>query len=75
MRPLLVELNMKNNEEKLTVVQAPADVHPPELEIQNTRLAETLRKEEFRIAIEASTARILSIALTRGTFDPDPEAA
>jgi len=65
------------NEEKIDVVQAPGAGNQPELEmeIQNTRLAEALRKEEFRTAIEASTARILSIALTRGTFDPDPEAA
>ncbi|HXL14798.1 MAG TPA: hypothetical protein VN972_01840 [Methylomirabilota bacterium] len=74
MRRPLVELNMMN-EEKIDVVQAPGAGNQPELEIQNNRLAEALRKEEFRTAIEASTARILSIALTRGTFDPDPEAA
>jgi hypothetical protein len=45
-----------------------------ELEVSNTRLAEALRQEEFRIAIEASTARILSIALY-GPDDSDPEAA
>jgi len=63
------------SEEKHDIVQAPEEAAPPKLEVKNTRLAETLRKEEFRIAIEASTARILSIALTRGTLDPDPEAA
>jgi hypothetical protein len=46
-----------------------------ELEVQNTRLAEALRKAEFRIAIEASTARILGLALTRGSVDTDPEVA
>ncbi len=63
------------NEGNTDIVQAPVKGGKPELEIKNTRLAETLRGEEFRIAIEASTARILSIALTRGTLDPDPEAA
>jgi len=46
-----------------------------ELEVQNTRLAEALRKAQFRIAIEASTARILGLALTRGSVDTDPEVA
>ena len=44
-------------------------------QVQNTRLAEALRKAEFRIAIEASTARILGLALTRGPVDTDPEVA
>ena len=46
-----------------------------ELEVQNTRLAEALRKAQFRIAIEVSTARILGLALTRGSVDSDPEVA
>jgi len=46
-----------------------------ELEIQNPRLAGALRKTDLRIAIEASTARILSLAMTRGPVDSDPEAA
>ena len=46
-----------------------------ELEIPNPRLAEALRKTDLRIAIEASTARILTLAMTRGPVDPDPEAA
>jgi len=37
--------------------------------------AESKRKNEFRSAIEASTARILNIARTRGPADSDPEAA
>ena len=46
-----------------------------EREIQNPRLAEALRKTDLRIAIEASTARILTLAMTHGPVDPDPEAA
>ena len=46
-----------------------------EIEIPNPRLAEALRKTDLRIAIEASTARILTLAMTRGPVDSDPEAA
>ena len=70
MRPL-VELNMKE-EKKAEGIQSREKV---ELEAQDTRLAEALRKAEFRIAIEASTARILGLALTRGPVDTDPEVA
>lgn len=46
------------------------------LETQNALLAETLRKAEFRIAIRASTARILELASTTSSDpDSDPEAA
>ena len=55
-------------------IQTREKVHT-ELEVQNTRLAEALRKAEFRIAIEASTARILGFALTRDPVDTDPEVA
>jgi hypothetical protein len=48
--------------------------HDPGVEITSERAAESKRKAEFRSAIEASTARIMSIALTRGP-DLDPEAA
>jgi hypothetical protein len=44
-----------------------------ELEIQNVRLAEALRAAEIRLAIKVSTARILSLALTRGGAVHDPE--
>jgi hypothetical protein len=37
--------------------------------------AERERKTRLRSAIEASTARILNIARTRGPADSDPEAA
>jgi len=61
-------------DEGIEVVSTRSVAHQAELEVSNTRLAEALRKEEFRSAIEASTARILSIA----PCDPDesdPEAA
>jgi DsbC/DsbD-like thiol-disulfide interchange protein len=48
------------------------------LEIQNALNAlpaEALHKAEFRIAIRASTARILNLALTCGDLDSDPEVA
>ena len=61
-------------EEKTDGLQTREKKHA-ELEVQNTRLAEALRKAEFRIAIEASTARILGLALTRNPMDTDPEAA
>jgi hypothetical protein len=73
MRPRLVELNM-NEEEGAGGIQTREKKHS-ELEVQNMRLAEALRKAEFRIAIEASTARILGLALTRNPMDTDPEAA
>jgi hypothetical protein len=42
------------------------------LETANTRITEARRQEDFKIAIEACTARILSIAV----YGPDgPEAA
>ena len=58
----------------IQIVPTPSVAHQAELEISNTRLAEALRQSEFRIAIEASTARILSIALY-GPDESDPEAA
>ena len=45
------------------------------LETQNALPAEALRKAELRIAIRASTARILNLALTCGDVDSDPEVA
>jgi hypothetical protein len=60
--------------ETIEVVTTRSVAHQAELETSNTQLAEALRKDEFRIAIEASTARILSIALY-GPDDSDPEAA
>jgi len=62
----LVEPGMKTPEKR--------DVVPSEKETASARVADSVRKTEFRTAIEASTARIISIALTRG-IDPDPEAA
>ena len=44
-----------------------------ELEIQNVRLAEALREAELKLAIEASIARVLNLALTRGCMIHDPE--
>jgi len=61
-------------DEVIEVVSTRSVAHQAELEVSNTRLAEALRKEEFRIAIEASTARILSIA-PYGPDESDPEAA
>lgn len=60
---------------KLEAVPGQVDGGKAALEIQNARLAEALRQAELMLAIEASTARILSIALARGDTDPDPEAA
>jgi len=45
------------------------------LETQNALPAEALRKAGFRIAIRASTARILVLALMCGDLDSDPEVA
>jgi hypothetical protein len=74
MRAKPVEPDMKKDE-TLSIVPEPAGGVQMALEIQNTRLADVLRRTELRLAIEASTARILSIALTGGTRDSDPEAA
>ena len=73
MRQPLVEPSMKRPE-MIDIVPPRSVTHQAELEISNTQLAEALRKEEFRIAIEASTARILSIA-PYGPDESDPEAA
>jgi hypothetical protein len=62
-------------DEKAEVVTTRVEGASSEFDIQNTRAADSKRRAEFRSAIEASTARILSIALTRGPADPDPEAA
>jgi len=70
MRPTLVVSNMKAG--KAAEVTQAREKDRTELEVQNTHLAEALRKAEFRIAIEASTARILGLALTRGPLDEDP---
>lgn len=67
----LVEGGMDNTE----VVERPKSREEQALDIQNIRLTEALHKAELRLAIEASTARILSLALTRGPADPDPEVA
>ena len=72
MRPPLVEMNMKKDE-AVAKESAQARTKNLELQVQNKRLAEALRKAEFRIAIDASTARIL--ALARGPVDADPEIA
>lgn len=45
------------------------------VEVQNAPLVEARRKAEFKTAIQASTARILELALTCGDLDSDPEAA
>jgi len=74
MRHPLVEPDM-HRPEKVEVVQPRAEGASSEFELQNTRAAESRRRAEYRTAIEASTARILSIALTRGPVDSDPEAA
>ena len=63
MRRTLVELNMNKNE-MLEVVREKA-------EKRTARAEDSKRKAEFRAAIEASTARILNIALTRGPADPE----
>ena len=77
MRQALVEPGMKTPE-KSDVVQArngggEGRTNRSELETSSSR-ADSKRISEFRSAIEASTARIMSIAITRGT-DLDPEAA
>jgi hypothetical protein len=66
---------VENNMDKSEVVARPKTRAEKELDIQNARLAAALRKAELRLAIEASTARILSLALTRGPVDADPEVA
>jgi hypothetical protein len=63
-----------NRNEKVDVVNR-VEGASSEFELQKTRAAKSRRKAEYRTAIEASTARILSIALTRGPADSDPEAA
>jgi hypothetical protein len=67
MRSHLIELNLKKPEA--------GEKKHEELKVQNKRLAAALRKAEFRIAVDASTARILGLVLTRGPVDSDPEAA
>lgn len=69
MRPPLVEQGVKRNE---AVEEISGGREQVELKVQNTRLAEALRKAELRLSIEASTARILNLALSRGS-EPDPE--
>jgi len=64
-----------HRDEKVELIQTRVEGASSEFEIQNTRAVESKRRAEFRSAIEASTARILSIAMTRGPADPDPEAA
>jgi len=62
-------------DEMLEVARARAEAGTTEAEIRTARDGNTKRKAEFKTAIEASTARILNIALTRGPTDSDPEAA
>ena len=69
MRDTLVEPNMKKDE-MLDVVRARAEAGTSEAEKRADR-AEDKQKAKFRAAIEASTARILNIALTRGPADPE----
>jgi hypothetical protein len=73
MRSHLIELN-RNKPEAGEGIQTGEKKHV-ELKVQNRRLAAALRKAEFRIAVDASTARILGLVLTRGPVDSDPEAA
>jgi len=74
MKQPLVEPGM-HRDEKVEAVPTRVEGASSEFEVQSSRAAESRRKTEFRSAIEASTARILSIALTRGPADSDPEAA
>ena len=74
MRHPLVEPDI-HRDENIEVVHARVEGASSGFELQSARAAESRRKAEYRIAIEASTARILSIALTRGPVDSDPEAA
>ena len=74
MRHPLVEPDM-HPEDLVEVGPTRGESASSEFEVQSTRAADSRRRAEFRSAIEASTARILSIALTRGPADPDPEAA
>ena len=73
MRDALVEPGM-NRSEKVEVVTRVEDASS-EFELPKTTAAESGRRSEYRTAIEASTARILSIAMARGPVDSDPEAA
>ena len=68
------EPGMRTPEKKDVVPGREVRSVPSETETARPRVADAARKTEFRTAIEASTARIISIALTRG-IDPDPEAA
>lgn len=56
MRRTLVEPSMKKDET---------------LEVVRARAENSKRKADLRAAIEASTARILNIARTRGPADPE----
>ena len=69
MRRSLVEPGMKKPE-----IRNEGSNVATELETPSARAADPKRKAEYRSAIEASTARILKIAMTRGT-EPDPDAA
>jgi len=73
MRDALVEPGM-NRKEKTEVVTRVEDASS-EFEVSKKNAAESGRRSEYRTAIEASTARILRIALARGPVDSDPEAA
>ena len=71
MRQTLVEPDMKR-EESFEAVPAHTMIDQELLETANARITEARRQEDFKIAIEACTARILSIAV----YGPDgPEAA
>lgn len=61
--------------ENIEVVQARAERSKSEFETQSRLPLDAKRKTEFRTAIEASTERLVSIALMAEPYDSDPEAA
>jgi hypothetical protein len=74
MNESLVDLSMRRDE-KVEDIPTLTERGKTELETQSTRLTDATRKREFRTAIEASTERLLRIALTGSPIDADPEAA
>jgi len=68
MRESFVEPGMKPTEKTMEILPA------RESGAARSKVAETKRKAELRKSIEASTARLMTIAMSRDP-DSDPEAA
>ena len=66
-----------NQEKGVETVPARAEKLDARSELGNSRsrAAESRRSADYRTAIEASTARLLTIAFTRALADSDPEAS